>query len=551
MEVDGRTIAHDKNLQTDICIIGAGTAGMTLAHTLINRKCKVILLESGGLKPDKESQILSFGENIGHQYFPLDTARPRGFGGSTNRWFLAMGENHFGARMRPLDSIDFEKRDEIPYSGWPFDKTVLDPYYKRAEDFCKITPSGFQLEDWHDPKKTPPLALDQKTVETVIFKFGSREPFLKDYAKEIIKAKNIKLLLHATVTDIEATENTQKITRVHASCLDGGRFQVSAKIYVLACGGIENARLLLLSNKQQKDGLGNQYDLVGRFFMEHLHFHSGLFIPTDPFLFQKTALYNAVHWIKGVPILGKLALSEHMLRKRKLSNYVMQIKPLITPYSSILNYFYPAMESHGVASLKAFRNSLLRGKVPAEPGKLLLDIRADAKSVFLTGYRNLNKKVLRHLSKKNLHVYTLHHMSEQTPNPESQVMLGLQKDVFGKNRIFLNWRFSPIEIRSAVQSQEIIADELKKTGIGQLFVTMIDALKPHPIYGGWHHMGTTRMNDNPKQGVVDQNCLVHGVSNLYVAGPSVFPTSGYANPCLTIVAMTIKLSEHLKKYFGY
>ncbi len=546
MEIDGRTIGPNEVLQADICIIGAGTAGMTLAHTFINHGCEVLLLESGGLKPEKQSQLLSFGENVGHPYFPLDTARPRGLGGSTNRWLLAMGENQFGARMRPLDPIDFEKREEIPYSGWPFGKTALDPFYNRAEAFCKIIPHGFQLEDWIDPETTPPLPLDRDIVDTVIFKFGSREPFLNEYAEDIRKAINIKLLHHATVLDIEANESIKSIVKVHASSLNDNRFEISAKTYILACGGIETARLLLLSNKQQKTGLGNQNDLVGRFFMEHLHYHSGLFIPSDPKMFRKTALYNMVHSVKGVPILGKLALTEQKLRQENLANYVMELKPVVTPYSRFLEFFYPAIQTDGVESLRALRNSMLRGKMPDDPGRHLSNILLNLNDVSLTISRNLRKRLIRLFSQKKLNVYHLNHMSEQVPNPDSRVTLGQEKDVFGQNRVSLDWRFSPIDIHSAVRSQEIISEELKKQKLGQLFVTMKNELIPHPVRGGWHHMGTTRMNDNPRQGVVDLNCRVHGLFNLYVAGPSVFPTGGYANPCLTLVALTLRLSEHLK-----
>jgi choline dehydrogenase-like flavoprotein len=549
MELDGRNIKDNETLQTDICIIGAGTAGITLAHAFINDGYDLLLLESGGLKPDKQSQMLSLGENVGHPYFPLDTARPRGLGGSTNRWFLAIGENEFGARMRPLDSIDFEKREEIPYSGWPFNKKELDPYYKRAEDFCRITPSGFHLEDWFDPEKTPPFGLNPELIETVIFKFASREPFIKEYAGDLRKSEKIKIVFYTTALGIETDESVKNIISVQAACFGGNKFRVAAKLYVLACGGIENARLLLLSNKQQKEGIGNQHDLVGRFFMEHLHFHSGLFIPDDPFLFQRAALYNTVHKVKGVPILGKLTLAEHMLRKEKLANYVTHIKPLIVPYSRVLRYFYPAKESKGVESFLMLRNSLLHGKIPAKAGKLVMDIVTNANDIFLTVFRNLKRKVLGHLFRKKINVYTLHHMSEQVPNPESRVTLA-QQDVFGQNRVRRNWQFSPIDISSAVRSQEILAGELKKAGIGQLFVKMKNELNPHPLYGGWHHMGTTRMNDDPKQGVVDSNCRVHGLSNLYVAGPSVFPTGGYANPSLTIVALTLRLSDHIKKQLG-
>jgi choline dehydrogenase-like flavoprotein len=544
MELDGRTIAPNQLLQADICIIGAGTAGITLAHTFINKKCDVLLLESGGLKPDKQSQLLSYGENIGHPYFSLDTARPRGLGGSTNRWLLLLGDNQFGARMRPLDSIDFEKRDEIPYSGWPFTKESLDSYYTRAEAFCKIIPQGFKLEDWIDSKKNPPLPLDPEIIKTVIFKFGSKDPFLKTYAEEIRNSNNVKLVFHSTAIDIEANEDVNSILKIHATGPGYNKFEVAAKIYVLACGAIEIARLMLSSNKQQNSGLGNQNDLVGRFFMEHLHFYSGFFIPDDQNLSIKTTLYNEIHNVNDVPIIGKLALNDTVLRSEKLSNYVLQIKPLLSPFTEILEQKYPAIESAGVHSMR----SLLYSCKKADKN-IFSDIKniiSDRDNVSKTVFRKILKKFYLSFSNKMIKLYSLHHMSEQVPNPISKISLSHEKDAFNINRVCVNWCLSSVDIISAIRSQQIIAGEFVKTGLGKLYVVMKDEMTPHPVTGGWHHMGTTRMSDSVKHGVVDPSCRVNNISNLYIAGPSVFPTGGYANPCLTIVAMTLKLSDHLK-----
>ena len=368
-----------------------------------------------------------------------------------------------------------------------------------------------------------------------------------EYTENIKQDSNIKVMLHANVVDIAAEENLKTIKCIHVACLDGNKFRVSAKMFVLAAGAIETAKLLLLSNKQQKVGLGNQHDLVGRFFMEHLHFWSGLYIPSDPNMFQKTALYNAIHKVKDVPIIGKLALSEDVLRKEKLLNYVMQITPRIDLYSSLCEVFYPAIESGGVDSLRTLRSALLSGRAPDELGRHLANILSSMNDVAKTSYRYLKKKFLIHFNKKKVNLYTLHHMSEQAPNPNSRITLSQERDALGQNRVRLNWQFSPIDIRSAIRAQEIIDEELRRAGLGRLFVGMKDEFNPHPVGGGWHHMGTTRMSDDPQKGVVDRNCKVHGISNLYVAGPSVFPTGGYANPSLTIVALTLRLADHLKE----
>ena len=185
MIIDSHPVPEDKNIETDICIVGAGTAGLTLAKEFNGQDFNVCLLESGGLKPDRETQALYQGDNIGHPYFSLDSARARYFGGSTNRWHLSIGDDCSGARMRPLDAIDFEQRNWIPYSGWPFDKSHLDPWYDRAQEICKITPATYDVADWQDSEKSPPFTLNGDRVKTVIFKFGSRHPFLNEYAEEL------------------------------------------------------------------------------------------------------------------------------------------------------------------------------------------------------------------------------------------------------------------------------------------------------------------------------------------------------------------------------
>ena len=140
-------------------------------------------------------------------------------------------------------------------------------------------------------------------------------------------------------------------------------------------------------------------------------------------------------------------------------------------------------------------------------------------------------------------------MAEPAPNPDSRVILSSDRDMFGVNRVKLDWQISPLDIGSMIRFQEIMDAEFRRAGLGHLCVELegvVPPSKPHIISGGSHHMGTTRMNSNSKMGVVNENCRVHGVCNLYIAGSSVFPTTGYANPTLTIVALAVRLADHIK-----
>ena len=547
MIIDSRSLPANETIETDVCIIGAGTAGITLAREFIGQEFKVCLLESGGLKPDQETQSLYWGKNIGHPYFSLDTARSRYFCGSSNRWWITLGDNCFGARMRPLDEIDFEKRDCVPYSGWPFRKSHLEPFYERAQAICKIEPSTFDVNYWENPEKTPRLPLNEDRVKTVIFKFGSQEPFTNNYPQEVIQAGNIVTHLYANAIEIETDDTTRTVTRLRVACLQGNKFSVSAKIFILAMGAIEIPRLLLLSNKKQSSGLGNQHDLVGKFFMEHLHFWSGIFVPTNQNIFKSTALYNNIHRINNVPILGKLALSEELIHREKLLNYVTALVPTIAMYSSLAHVFYPSIVSESVRSFRALRSQIFGGKLSKDVGKYLKNIINDIDNIKTTANHNIKRRLIRTFNKKKIKFFRLESMSEQIPNPESRVILSTDCDLLGQNCVHLDWRLSPIDIQSAIRTQEILDQELRNAGLGRLYIELNDETPPEVITGGWHHMGTTRMHVDPKRGVVDENCLVHGISNLFIAGPSVFPTSGYANPILTIVALTVRLAEHIKK----
>jgi choline dehydrogenase-like flavoprotein len=542
MIVDARSLPQNETIETEICIVGAGPAGITLAREFINEEFRVCLLESGGLEPDKVTQSLYWGESVGHPYYPLDTARARFFGGTSHYWHIAIGDNRLGVRLRPLDEIDFEEREWVPYSGWPFGRSHLDPFYERAQSICQIGPFTYNVEDWEDPVKTPRLPFVNDRVKTTIFQFGSRDLFFSEYRDEITRADNITTYLHANVINIETTETAQSVSRVRVACLEGNKFCVSAKLFILAMGGIETPRLLLLSNNVQSAGLGNQNDLVGRFFMEHPHLWSGIFIPSDPNIFSSTALYK-VHTGNKVPIMGKLTLTEEVLRREKLLNYCVSIHPKLWP-----NLRHQITASKGVDSLKVLCSAISHGNIPDDFSKHVGNVITDIGGIAT----NVQKKVMRTLERefkrsKKSKVFHLNHMAEQAPNPNSRVTLIGERDALGQNRIQLDWQLSPIDVRSIIRAQEIIDEELRRAGLGRLHIELHDETPPPDLHGGWHHMGTTRMHVDPKKGVVNENCRVHGISNLFIAGSSVFPTGGYANPVLTTVALVIRMADHIKK----
>jgi choline dehydrogenase-like flavoprotein len=549
MIIDARTLLEDTVVETEICIVGAGPAGITLAREFIGQNFRVCLLESGGTEPDKDTQALSEGKVIEDLTQDLSKSRCRQFAGTANAWADHTGKKYYSVRLLPMDELDFEKRNWVPYSGWPFAKSHLDPFYERAEYLCRLRPFSYDAEDWEN-EQTPRLPLARDRIKTTMYQFGPRNVFTHELPDEINQSDNITTYLNANVVEIETNDTAKTATRLRVACLQGNKFWVAAKVFILATGGIENPRLLLLSNKTQTAGLGNQNDLVGKFFMEHPVLRLGKFIPLNRQIFNSAALYD-LRWANNTLVMGKLTLTKEVMRRKQLLNSCLILVPKPKAYGS-----------KAIKSLKALLSSSRRAELPKDAFNHLGNIISGADDIITSIYGRVVK--LPRFS------YTIsmggwsHHpdnakrftsfevvtATEQPPNPDIRVTLGAERDRLGLRKIQpIHWRWSDMEINSIRQVQEIFKEEITHAKLGefQSFIELDRETRLPQCYGGDHHMGTTRMHIDPQQGVVDENCRVHGISNLFIAGSSVFPTGGYANPTLTIIALAIRLADHLKQ----
>lgn len=532
-----------KAFSGDICIVGAGIAGITIAREFINSNKNVIILESGGLAPGGKPEELNEGKKSGFPYYNISKSRGRAFGGTSHLWHIDINKDVEGVRLRGLDSIDFEKKDWIPYSGWPFSKQDLDPYYIKAHKLFKIGPYTYDPEDWFADEKPDLLLLGSDKVNSTLFQFARKDIFYKDYRKEIEGAENIITYLHATVTQIVVSENASEVTSLTVQTIGGKTVTVKAQNYVLATGGLENACLLLLSDQVEKSGLGNKNDLVGRFFMEHPHHTrgSGIFYPSEPES-QNTNRYYNIHERNGVTGLGYLTLTDDMVRTHKLTNVTIRINGQ--------NEWRLKGLDEARNSLKAIKEGVHRMKKPDNLNnhmKVLFQntnlIAYSAMRKFVRGDRNSWNRYPRKYSGITVGI-----MSEQIPDPESRLTLVREKDILGQPILNLHWKLNALDIKSIRKTLEIIDSEFRSHGLGHIeFEMPEDDEPPKQLKGGYHHMGTTRMHVNPKMGVVNEHCRLHGTNNLYIIGSSVFPTSGYANPTLTIAALSFRLADYLKK----
>lgn len=565
MFVDARSIPNNETLDTDICIIGAGAAGIALAHEFAGQTMRVMLLEAGDFEYAQETQDLNAGENIGLPYFPLAVSRLRYFGGTTNHW---------GGTCRPFDELDFEARPWVPHSGWPFSKSELDPYYVRAEVLCRLSSHEWSTDYWLAQDRFDPLPLsDERLITRVaqIVKTSNRR-FAQSYRDELDRAANITVYLNANLTSLETDEAAGSVTQAHVATLSGNTFVAQAKLFILAAGAVENARLLLLSNQRQPAGLGNQHDLVGRYFMEHPRLVGGIWLPTDSRLAM--GLYG-LHHAGSTPVKAYIALTAETLRREEMVDVQIDLDPIYA------QAYVEASNSEEVAGLKTLLKGLRAGRMPDDfqnhlthvlsdlmtwhdhavamaplplpkPEVISRFLQADAAErieligdvfgdVALAAYAELSGVIPVEYVEVSTRV-------EQVPNPDSRVTLSQERDALGLNRAQLDWQLTSLERQSMVRALEIFGAELGRTGLGRLQVKVDrdDASWPEDLRGGWHHIGTTRMHEDPRRGVVDRNCQVHGLSNLFVAGSSVFPTSGSGTPTMTLVSLALRLADHIK-----
>lgn len=509
MFIDARQLEQGHAIDADICIIGAGAAGITMAREFIGESIRVVLLESGGLAFDEKSQSLYEGENIGLPSFDVNVNRLRYFGGTTNHW---------AGHCRPLDAIDFEKRNWIPHSGWPISRRELDPYYLRAQPIVGLGPYEYEnLDFWQSELNLPSLKLDHKRLNTVVYNQSPPTRFGQAYREALEKASNIEVYLNANVLEIETNDEASKVTGLKLACIEGPTFSVSAKIFVLATGGMENARILLLSNRVQARGLGNDQDMVGRYFMDHILLRPGADVSfSDPNL--NLSLYSALHQVHQSQMFAILASPEALLRKEQLNNFrihLLRRKPA-----------YPAPVGRVMSRLDGV-DAADSGDFPSDAGATL-----DEHELRVAGRDAIS----------------LHLVLEPTPDPDSRITLSNRTDLFGQRKINVNWEIAHKDLSVAYRAMELAALEFGRLGLGRAYGAIFaDAAHwPKNLEAGRHHCGTTRMTDNPNTGVVDRNCKLNTVSNLYIAGSSVFPTIGYANPTLTIVALALRLADFTK-----
>jgi choline dehydrogenase-like flavoprotein len=540
------------DFEVDICIVGAGPAGLSIAHSFIGSKLTVCIIEGGGLDGEERSQDLYNGISIGNPAFNPGTSRMRAFGGSCNLW---------GGGCIPLAAGDFEARDWVPHSGWPLTYADLEPYYSGARSFCGIGPQDFTEGSFLTSPSRTPLSFDENLVNQLFV--STPVIFGKVYRAEFEHAPNVSILLHANLLEFESDAPGSFVRSARIRSLNGREGAVRARQYVLACGGIENARLLLLSNSAVPHGLGNARDLVGRYFMDHPTGKLGTLKMDAPH--RLTGPYDHSKSSGAVPSLPEICLSGKALRKhRLLSGRVRPVAVEALPPKGIraLRDLRTALRaparSEGTILQARLRQQLKNGDSPTASapadeatdsvGKLALRAGLGAGDIVTALGRRLAGKPTVKIDHVDLIGFF-----EQAPNPDSRVTLADETDTLGQRKVCIDWQLTSLDRHTYRASAELFGAELTRTCGGEFQIEpwLQEADNPVPaVRGTAHHIGTTRMSDDAATGVVDGQCRVHGVDNLHVVGSSVFPTGGWAFPTFTIVALSLRLAEQLRMHMN-
>ncbi|MBT8217910.1 MAG: hypothetical protein KJO17_13745, partial [Acidimicrobiia bacterium] len=435
----------------------------------------------------------------------------------------------WSGKCRRLEAVDFESRDWIPHSGWPLSSEGLEPFYERAGELIELPFSQGEIRI-RDAEITKRLGLAGGPLRT---RFYAQSPFQgpRHFGAEIgptlAAARSCRVILHSVAIEV-TTDDSRRVTGVEAGGEPGHRFAVEAPTVVLAAGALENTRLLLLSNRRDPAGLGNHHDQLGRYYTDRRGILLGHVRTRRPELWREFTFYGRV----GDRGCSGLVLSDELIRDKKLLNGGTFAYELWPP-----RYARPQREqSPGFKALLATKRAIRSGRVPpAQTARAAFGGLGEAAELLALRAR---ARVWRD--------FVVELYPEPLPNPESRLSLSRSTDRLGRPITEVKWRVSDdftAYVRSYVR--------LLKEGIAQMDPTVVPDLEVAPDFllnlkhEGSHHMGTTRMATDPRHGVVDADCQVHTVPGLYVAGSSVFPTSGAANPTLTILALAIRLADHI------
>jgi len=574
-------LAAGTTLQTDLVIIGGGPAGLTVAKEFAGTSTQVLVLESGELQEEPHFTDLNGVETAGEPWTEAQARRRIELHGSSSaswsnehqafgvRCRLLGGSTHaWAGKSAPFEATDFTRREWIPNSGWPLDLDAIEPYLDRAADVLNLGPNCTGNELWDLMGVAPPEPrFDPSLLQSFFWQFARSRLDSMDimrFGSEFLtlEAPNVRVLLNATVTGIDTNAAGSAFEALEVSTIDGRRSQVRAKAAVLAASGIENPRLLLVSNKMHHNGLGNRYDTVGRYLMDHPVARLGRFSAQDcRAVMDRFGFFGLKHQGRTHMYAHGLVPSPELQEREELVHsavYMLEERAPDDPWDA-LKRLLRAKSEHPLADLAAVASSpcLLAKGIGMRVFESQAMTRHLKDWVVDTMIKHNPNFVVREYRSRGLpHKLTgvlLDGIAEQPPDPESRITLSNKTDALGVPMARVDWRMPEAAQRTLIRLGHLLAREMPRIGLpAPRLETWVAEERPQDsaITDMGHTLGTTRMSEDPKLGVVDPNCQVHDVAGLYIAGGSVFPTSGHANPTLMILALAVRLADRIKLDLG-
>lgn len=550
---DAHQVPPESCLQAELCIIGGGPVAIALARQLGRAGRDVILLPGAGPQEREEDRERYRGlvEPPG-SHEPLEENRRRVWGGTGTAW---------GGRCVRYDPIDFENRSWIPHSGWPISQAEAEQHLGEALEFCEAGLDDFDAATVfpHTPREILPGFDNVFWSSRNLERWSPPTNFACRYHAELRDSPRIRVLLHGQAIHLQLDRDGGRMKGVSVASRPAHKFRIQAKAYILSCGGLENPRLLLASRDVQKEGIGNRYDQVGRYYQSHLFGVCGHAVLREP----KQMIYNFERDQDGVYCRRRFCLTAMAQKKKQTGN--------------IIGFFFrhlsgSALHRDAVSSAVFLAKSFVRaarggvggvGRLWQEQGHLLREhIRTLWEQAPEAGPRICRLSLERVFGRRRLPFFLpapqggqfpLFYQAEHTPNPESRVLLSPEKvDDLGMPRLVVRIRFSEKDFHTVRIFHQEFRQRLEAAGLGRLVYDEASLSaqlekKSEGFNSNAHHIGTTRMSAEPSLGVVDAEGRVHGLANLYVSGASIFPSSSHANPTLLAISMAFRLAQKITR----